>query len=773
MKGFISISFKVIMFLLGSIILMMLIFSFIYLVYSRNFLIGQMKNNSNNIADIVFRNLIDDFNNQSNKLGDNIITEMEENDNIICIIIKADDDIITGKIRNKKWITDIKENDVTLDDVLKLERSASLVRHSFNRENKTVSMEIYFSYKTIIDTQMDQLVLIMIQTALISLLIIIILFLLLNKIIIKPLMLLKNAFVYLSNKNFIYSSETLAKTNDEIGELSMAFNNMAKELNTNHENNEALLTDLNTEINERKKSEENLNFTKNYLKTILNSLSSMIFSTDKEGSIIEINRCAEVFLNSNLQEIQKQKIWDVLPFLSTYKQEILDALEKSSDMMIRGLPCEKPEKKFFDVFIQPFTFDILNGAVIRIDDITELENKKLQLLQSQKMEMIGTLSGGIAHDFNNILSAILGTMSIIRYREKLEENIDKATMDNYLNIIETASNRAKNLINRILTISKKNEHNFESVDLSKIINGVLCFLGNTFDKCINVTVNMKDKNTFIYGDFVQIEQVLLNICVNAYHSMTIMHDSTEKWGGTLDITMKKINADKKFIDQHQDSFDGEYWQISITDNGVGIKEDDLSKIFEPFYSTKNKDQGTGLGLSIVYRVIKDHKGFITVNSEPGNGTCFKIYLPVLDKTITNEHTNKKTIHYGKGKILFIDDEEMVRHIGAAMLSQCGYEVIKASDAEEGLDIYTKQFGEIDMVVLDMIMPKISGNQLFLKMKQINPDIKVILSSGFRKDERVEDTLKLGALGFIQKPFSIEELSKKAYEILNKTAIDEI
>ena len=252
--------------------------------------------------------------------------------------------------------------------------------------------------------------------------------------------------------------------------------------------------------------------------------------------------------------------------------------------------------------------------------------------------------------------------------------------------------------------------------------------------------------------------------------MTVMREHYEKEGGTLCVCRAKVTADKAFSMYHPEATDGtKYWMIEISDTGVGIDGETRQKIFEPFFSTKKKELGTGLGLSMVYSIIKEHNGFIDVYSELGKGATFRIYLPIIDMDamIKDEEYVPDEFSKGRGTILVIDDEEVIRNITRYMLEEAGYEVITASNGEGGIEEYNKNSSKIRAVILDLSMPGMSGKEVYSRLRTINPHVKAILTSGFRQDDRVKETLDMGINGFLQKPFDLESLVVKLREILEE------
>ena len=405
--------------------------------------------------------------------------------------------------------------------------------------------------------------------------------------------------------------------------------------------------------------------------------------------------------------------------------------------------------------------------------ILSVQRTEKQLRQAQKMEMVGTLAGGLAHDFNNVLGGITGTLSVMKFTLQEDDVIERDKLDEYLATMMKCGERAEHMVQQLLSVSRKQELNFEAADLNEIVQEVIKISDVTFEKSINVHSRYFEKQAIVWADSNLLEQVLLNFCVNAVHSMTIMRGKDKQWGGELTISINKVYGDEYFCRLHLEAEEREYYAISIKDSGVGIDSKTLSKIFNPFFTTKEKGEGTGLGLAMVYNIIQQHNGFIDVYSELGIGTTFNVYIPVLnDKIIKKEITDDKNkILFGKGLILVVDDEKTMREIARDILTTCGYQVILAENGKEGLELFREKFREIKVVLLDMAMPKMSGKVAFFKMQQIDPDLKVVLTSGFRQDNRVEDVLKHGIKNFIQKPYTMEKLSSIIYKTIYTEELD--
>lgn len=413
--------------------------------------------------------------------------------------------------------------------------------------------------------------------------------------------------------------------------------------------------------------------------------------------------------------------------------------------------------------------ELNNTTVLQatIRDISEQKKIEEQLLQAQKMETVGTLAGGLAHDFNNVLAGIIGTLSLIKNRLKRDGSIKTDKLENFLDLMQEAGDQASILVKQLLTLSRKQDLNFTPVDLNSTVKHVVEICKGSFDKSIKLNPIYFNSPAIINADSTQLEQVLLNICVNSAHAMTIMKKENEKWGGKLSVSIESINADKYFCNTFQEARIGEYWLLSVKDNGVGMDKKTLDRIFNPFYSTKDKGAGTGLGLSMVYNIIKQHSGFVDVYSAKGIGSTFNLYLPVSTQKleIIEEEKERMIIPMRQGLILVVDDERILRKVVKEILEDCGYNVILAENGKIGVDLFKKHYKELKAVILDMSMPEMSGEDAFIFMKEIDPDVKVLLASGFKQDDRVKKIISLGVNGFIQKPYTFDKLVEKLEEII--------
>jgi nitrogen-specific signal transduction histidine kinase/CheY-like chemotaxis protein len=509
---------------------------------------------------------------------------------------------------------------------------------------------------------------------------------------------------------------------------------------------------------------EGLEKTQNHLNALYNSLSPMLISSNGEGRIIHSNLAAQKHLSILSDNKISQVIWDLKPFPKELKTKIRRAFLSRTSFESKGERFEENERANYNITLKPCTYEKVDGAVLRIDDITELEKKDEQLKHAQQMEAIGILAGGLAHDFKNILTGITGTIALVSHSATGgEKNIPK-TLER-LALIEQTSDKAGILVSRLMALAKRQDFSCTAVDLNQLIDNIVNISRNTFDKSVAVITEYYPGKSYIYADSMQIEQVMLNLILNAYQAMTIMRKDGEKWGGVLKIVTSRINPDSQLLSTYP-MLSGSYcWAVDVSDTGVGMDENTKKRIFEPFFTTKKT--GTGLGLVMVSNIIQQHGGVIEVESGKNAGVVFRIILPLYSPHIMKiQEPVHVELPKGEGLILLAENDDILKKSTRDILSIWGYKVIVVEEGVEALKIFRKRQSIIKGVIMNLSLPRISGKELYNEIMKIDSDVKVIAVSGMRPDPDIFDTLRKDGNGFIEMPYSMMELLKKCHDIFS-------
>ncbi len=379
---------------------------------------------------------------------------------------------------------------------------------------------------------------------------------------------------------------------------------------------------------------------------------------------------------------------------------------------------------------------------------------QLQLIQAQKMELVGQLAGGIAHDFNNMLTAIVGSAELLRLSLDKEDSLKY-----YVELILKSSEKASNLVQQLLAFGRRQIMNPKPLNINNILKDVEALLSSLIGGNIYLKLSLPKEELIVYVDRVQIEQVLINLVTNAKDAMPE--------GGTLTIKVDSVRMDEEFIKMYGYGAVGHYALISISDTGVGMDEYTKERIFEPFFTTKSTGKGTGLGLATVYGIIKQHNGYIDVYSEKDKGTTFKIYLPITSATIEEEKSFiPLDIQQGKETILLAEDVKEIRDLLKTFLTKFGYNVITARDGEQAVALFNKNKEIIDLLVFDVVMPKKSGKEAYKEILKIKQHVKVIFMSGYSPDTLSDRGILSGDVTFLPKPVMPHAILRKIREILD-------
>ena len=511
-----------------------------------------------------------------------------------------------------------------------------------------------------------------------------------------------------------------------------------------------------------KEIEKTLRESEERYSAVVKQASEGIFLLDPDTKqILEANSSFCKMIGYKPEEISKLCIYD---FVAYDKRDIDANIQKVISRKYYFVGERKYRHKSgtfldFEARANLISFGGRDVLCVVVRDITEhkrIEEEKArleaQLQQAQKMEAIGTLAGGIAHDFNNLLLGIQGRASLM-----LMDTDSSHPYTEHLNGIVAYVKSAADLTRQLLGFARGGKYEVKTTDLNELIKNQNQMFGRT-RKEIAIRDKYEENLLAAEVDQGQIEQALMNLYINAWQAMP--------GGGDLYVQTENIIIDENYSKPYKVK-PGKYIKISVTDTGVGMDKATRQRIFDPFFTTREMGRGTGLGLASVYGIIKNHDGFINIYSEKGEGTTFNIYLPASEKEVVKEKKMHKEVLRGTETVLFVDDEDMIIDVGQDILKLLGYGVLPASGGEEAIEVYKKNHDKIDMVILDMIMPDMGGGETYDRLKEINPDIKVLLSSGYSINGQATEILERGCDGFIQKPFSIMDLSQKIREILDK------
>jgi len=517
--------------------------------------------------------------------------------------------------------------------------------------------------------------------------------------------------------------------------------------------------------NKRRDADNALRESSEKYRTILESIEEGYFETDQKGNLTFSNEAFGKILGYPRNQLLGMNSRDyTTPDTAEKISRIMEQIEQTGrpeDVTDYDVIRKDGSKAALELSIslltdkdgKPVGFRGMLRDVTRRKE-TEYKNRllEIQLQQAQKMESIGTLAGGIAHDFNNILMGIQGNATLMLLKIESEHpNYEK------IKNVEKFVQNGTELTNQLLGFARRGKYLVKTTDLNEVIEKSSALFART-KKEIQVHTVFHDEIWAVEVDRGQIEQALLNLYVNAWQAMPA--------GGDIYLKTRNVMLDSSYVKPFKVE-PGKYVEISVTDTGVGIDRKTRERIFEPFFTTKEMGRGTGLGLASVYGIIKSHSGYIEVHSEKEKGTTFTVYLPASEKEPVREKTVPAAMLKGTGTILLIDDEKMILDVGRELLEELGYTVLSALSGREALDIFQKNSDKIDLVIMDMIMPGMGGGETFDRLRAINPNIKVLLSSGYSVNGQASKILHRGCDGFIQKPFNLNQLAEKIGKIMVK------
>jgi len=511
------------------------------------------------------------------------------------------------------------------------------------------------------------------------------------------------------------------------------------------------------DISERKRTEEALRKSEQRYRNLFDESRDGVWWTARDGLLVEAN---QAFLDLFGLTREESRNWNLIEGYRDPADRVRfqNMIERNGSVADYELKHKKKDGTEIDCLLTATLRLDEEGKVVGyqgiIRDITERTRLEQQLLQSQKMEAIGTLAGGIAHDFNNLLTVILGYSELI-VSEKNEGDRDYEDLKKVIH----AGRSAADMVQQILAFSRKTETKFWPINLNKQVPQLRKMISRLIPRTIEVQIDLDSDLPTVNADPAQIDQILMNLAVNARDAMPN--------GGRLRIETKAVVLDEEYCNTHIEASKGLHALLTVSDTGTGIDKAASDRIFEPFYTTKKPGQGTGLGLAMVYGIVKGHGGHITVHSEAGRGAAFKIYLPAhqvegeLDVAASAAFSA-----FGIGTILLADDEELVRSLGERILRKNGYKILTACNGREALQIYQQNKDEISLVILDLIMPVMDGKQCLDEILKVNPQAKVLIASGYSPDGATKDILEGRAKGLVKKPYDIRQIVQSVREALD-------
>lgn len=509
---------------------------------------------------------------------------------------------------------------------------------------------------------------------------------------------------------------------------------------------------------DRKRTEQVLRESEYRLRSIIENEPECVKLVSADGTLLQINPAGLKMLEADSYDAVVGH--SVYPFVATeHREAFRDMLVKvfrgenaSLEFQIVGL---KGTYRWMDMHAVPLRDDRGNiVAMLGITrDMTEKRQLEAQLLRTQRLESIGTLAGGIAHDLNNMLAPILLGV------DALKNKITTPQEQKILTAIEASARRGADVVRQVLTFARGTEGEQTELDLKHLVGELVKIMKETFPRLIEISTEVPENIWKVMGDSTQLYQVLMNLCVNARDAMPR--------GGKLTIKAENITIDQHYVRFHVEAREGPHVVLTVSDTGTGIPPDMIDKIFDPFFTTKELGKGTGLGLSTVRGIVKNHGGFITVYSDVGKGTQFKMYLPVSEKADSKKLAAQRTAHLPTGNgelILVVDDEQSIRELVKNTLETFGYRVISADNGKEGLAIYQRSTEKISVILTDMMMPVMDGPTMIQAIRMFDPDVTIILSSGLGSGD---PTRIHNVQATLQKPYTTEKLLATLHALLHQ------
>jgi PAS domain S-box-containing protein len=517
----------------------------------------------------------------------------------------------------------------------------------------------------------------------------------------------------------------------------------------------------------RKRAVETGKQTEQKLRTLFARSKEVVFISSPNGRFLEINPAGvKLFGYDSIQELMKVDIKNDIYVNPNDYDKYSENINDKGHLKDYELKLKRKDDTEITVLVTSIVIKDNDGNITAhegiIRDITDKRQLENQLFQSQKMESIGMLAGGIAHDFNNILTAMNGYADLVLMDLPKDNNNYKRVQN-----IKKGGKQAENLVKQLLAFGRKQFIETKVCSINDIINELESIFRKVITEDIQLKVDLTDGLNYIKADPVQIQQILVNLIANAGHAIKHINGAANE--KIITVSTKEILADEKFVKKYPGTKLGKYIKIEVKDTGIGIDKETLEKIFEPFFTTKKEGEGTGLGLATVYGIVKQNNGTIYVYSKPQKGTKFEIYWPITKEKISKDGRVDTIVEFKQRceTILFVEDDLNVRQLAADALISFGYEVYEAEHGKQALELIKKNnlLDKIDLMITDMVMPVMGGEELSQKIRKLNPNIKIILSSGYTNSQLFTEDDENKNYYFLSKPYTIPKLEKKIRKVL--------
>nr|QIV52836.1 hypothetical protein [uncultured bacterium] len=502
-------------------------------------------------------------------------------------------------------------------------------------------------------------------------------------------------------------------------------------------------------------------------RNLFNSISDLVYTQDLDGRFTSINPAMQNWFGYDQKEIIGRPASDFMrPALRTsFQSEYLKSLKANGVYEGTTLYFGKNGRKRYLEYRsslaqpedgEPFISGIGRDVTERISSRKKIKNLQNEIVHTRKMEAIGTLTGGIAHDFNNILGIIIGNTEL-----SLDDVPEWNPAHANLLEIKAAGMRAKDIVRQLLSFTRKEGERLKAIDIVPVIEDTLHFLRSSIPTTVDIRKNIRAAEGMILADPVQINQVMMNLCINASHAM-------EQTGGILEIDVENITLDELAADRFENIKAGDYIRVSVSDSGPGIPAGIIDRVFDPYFTTKEVGKGSGMGLAVVQGIVNHHGGAISVHSKFGHGCTFRLLFPLTTEAPGVEAKPSSELPTGRERILFVDDEESIVRTTRQMLTRLGYHVETALTPQEAMDRFAAAPSDFDMVITDMTMPNMTGGTLAGKILEIRKDIPIIICTGYSTLIDKEKAREMGIGAFLMKPIDIREISQIIRKVIDDT-----